>query len=111
MTKQTETKIEITTIPSHYVIRVMGDPETGGYEVTADLRKIKSKWQTEAVTAERQRILKSMDVLRVEIVNQINLPDLTRYEATKDEYNKGYWEGFWQAKREDKKLVEEWKII
>ena len=43
-----EMKIEITTIPSQHVIRVMHDPETGGYEVTADLRRIKLKWQTEA---------------------------------------------------------------
>jgi hypothetical protein len=43
-----ELKIEITTIPSQHVIRVMNDPETGGYEVTADLRRIKLKWQTEA---------------------------------------------------------------
>lgn len=43
-----EMKIEITTIPSHYVIKVIEDPETGGYEVIADLRKIKAKWQSEA---------------------------------------------------------------
>lgn len=50
-------KNELTTIPSHHIIKVNPDTQAGGYEVVADLSRLKNRWLADYRSTLREKII------------------------------------------------------